>query len=65
MIQLLTRLLTIIFYQAHEISCKFESDNASHNSASGERSCGTSDRMILNIGMFEMDLARASREHVS
>jgi hypothetical protein len=63
MMQLLTRLLTIIFYQAHEISCKFE--NASHNTASGERSCGTSDRMMLNIGILEMDLARASREHVS
>jgi hypothetical protein len=61
--QLLTRSLTTIFYQAHEISCKF--DNASRNSASDERSCRTSGRMMLNIGMLERDLACASREHVS
>jgi hypothetical protein len=61
--QLLTRSLTTIFYQAHEISCKF--DNASRNSASEERSCRTSGRMMLNIGMLERDLACASREHVS
>src|SRR6202051_4582359 len=63
MMQLLTRSLTIIFYQAHEISCKF--DSASRNPASEERSCGTSGRMMLNIGMLERDPACASREHVS
>jgi hypothetical protein len=61
--QFLIRLLTTIFCQAHEISYKF--DNASRNSASGERSCRTSGRMMLSMGMLEMDLACASREYVS